>query len=716
MNWKAALVLASVPFVAAWLQGTPSAASSGDAASVDASSETSATADPTTVEDFSSNAQPVEATQPSQPIAPAGMKLYGGTSEVVKMAQAGVSDDVILAYITNSNARFGVNADQIVYLNDLGVSGTVVTAMMQHDASASSAAAATPAPAPSMPSTLTPATAPGTDYANPPGPTTDDSGAANPPPDSMDPADYAGPYPGDNAGGTGVADDTDYFYNSLQPYGLWVYLPGYGMCWQPTVCLRDHAWRPYFDRGRWLYSDCGWYWQSDYSWGWAAFHYGRWFCDDHRGWVWRPNRVWGPSWVAWRMSDDHCGWAPLPPAAVFVPGVGFRFHNQVVGASFDFGLPAKSFTFIPIERFGDYAPSRYAVAPWETGRIFDESRVLNSVAFQNQRVANLGMDPRLVDERAGVRMRRAFIQETPGRDANGRVQTDHLGRSGGSLVIFRPQLPSAPVWHGTGPSAGGAGAMLPGHGGMTEATGEPRNVWSSPGYSQARPPTVLGPTGVSANQPGAGGDAGTHVHVYHVTHQDPEPAGAVSWSARQAPPLPANHSPNAAPYPPNSMVLEGRRNVSNPEWNSTSAQAPSGPQMHMNRATSTSVYAVTPGTTGYQQTWGNPYYRTPVVAVATPGPATTYVPPAYNYHQSTYTPAPGQAPSYHPAPEPRENYTAPQPRESYSAPQARDTYSAPAPHENYSAPAPSYSSHASSSSQQSSSSSSSSSSGSSRGR
>ena len=68
---------------------------------------------------------------------------------------------------------------------------------------------------------------------------------------------------------------------------------------------------------------CGWYWMSDYSWGWAPFHYGRWFHHARFGWCWMPDTVWGPSWVTWRYSDDYCGWAPLPPGAIYRAGVGF---------------------------------------------------------------------------------------------------------------------------------------------------------------------------------------------------------------------------------------------------------------------------------------------------------------------------------------------------------------------------------------------------------
>jgi hypothetical protein len=615
------------------------------------------------------------------------MKLYGGTQEVVKLAQAGVGDDVILAYITNANVRFGVNSDQIIYLNDLGVSGTVVTAMMQHDATANAASAVTPPPAMAA---SAPAPAPGLDYANPPMPTVNANGMASPPPDNMNYTDSGAPYPGDNPGDGTAADDTDYFYSPLQPYGTWVYLQGYGMCWQPTVCLRDRAWRPYCDRGRWLYSDCGWYWQSDYSWGWAAFHYGRWFCDDRLGWVWRPNRVWGPSWVAWRQSSGYCGWAPLPPSAGFAPGVGFQFHNQVVGASFGFGLPATMFMFIPIERFGDYAPSRYVAAPWQAGRIFSESRELNSVASLNQRVANLGMDPRLVDERAGVRMRRAYIREIPGTDANGRVQPDRLGRQGGSLVIFRPQLPSAPDRHWKEPSGGGAGGGMPRQNNFMPAAGGTRSSLNTSPATPDRTPMVLGRAGAPATPLTAGADGASHVRVYYVTHEEPNPAGT---------------------YPPNSMVLEGRRNVTDPQWNSTPSQNESD-AAHSSRVMGNG------STAGYQQ-YGNPYYRTPVVAVATPDPGASYMPPGYNNNrQSEYNPVPES--SYRAAPQPRESYAEPASGQSYSAPAPRQDYVAPQPRETYSAPRESYSAPAHSSSSYSqpsqSSSSSSSSSGSQRGR
>ena len=69
------------------------------------------------------------------------------------------------------------------------------------------------------------------------------------------------------------APSVDVFYDSLSPYGTWVYVNGYGSCWRPTVVVANPGWQPYFDGGHWVYTDSGWYWMSDYSWGWAPLHW-----------------------------------------------------------------------------------------------------------------------------------------------------------------------------------------------------------------------------------------------------------------------------------------------------------------------------------------------------------------------------------------------------------------------------------------------------------
>ncbi len=59
-------------------------------------------------------------------------KLSPWTKEIVKLAQSGIEEGVMVAFIENSGT-FELGADQIVYLNDLGIPGSVIGAMLQHD-------------------------------------------------------------------------------------------------------------------------------------------------------------------------------------------------------------------------------------------------------------------------------------------------------------------------------------------------------------------------------------------------------------------------------------------------------------------------------------------------------------------------------------------------------------------------------------------------------
>jgi hypothetical protein len=99
------------------------------------------------------------------------------------------------------------------------------------------------------------------------------------------------------------------FYDALAPHGTWFRHDRYGWAWTPRVGI---GWRPYTE-GSWLYTDLGWTFQCDLEWGWAPFHYGRWTYEAQYGWVWVPDDVWAPAWVAWQFGDPWCGWAPLPP-------------------------------------------------------------------------------------------------------------------------------------------------------------------------------------------------------------------------------------------------------------------------------------------------------------------------------------------------------------------------------------------------------------------
>jgi hypothetical protein len=84
----------------------------------------------------------------------------------------------------------------------------------------------------------------------------------------------------------------------------------FGRVWRPNGVSR--SWRPY-SAGSWIWHSDDWYWKSDYPWGTTVFHYGQWFKDRSRGWLWVPGRTFAPAWVIWRHDQDWVGWAPKPP-------------------------------------------------------------------------------------------------------------------------------------------------------------------------------------------------------------------------------------------------------------------------------------------------------------------------------------------------------------------------------------------------------------------
>jgi hypothetical protein len=354
---------------------------------------------------------------------PPDINVSGPAAEVIKLARAGLDESVLLAFVTNSTSTFNLNSDQIIYLNDIGVPATVLTAMIQHDQALKSNAALASAP-PTYPNQ--PAPAPVTPAPYPDSTTVPAPMESQPPPVVIDDSQ---PPPQDNVAYT-------YFYDSLAPYGNWVDIGGYGLCWQPTVVVSIPGWQPYCDNGNWVYSDCGWCWASGYSWGWAPFHYGRWFHHNRWGWCWAPDTVWAPAWVCWRYGGNYCGWAPLPPTACFTPGIGLTCFGHPVAFSFDFGLAATSYTFVPIGHFRDPHPSRYRLPAQNVTKIYSSTVVVNKFAQSgNNRITVTGIPVEDVAAATHTKIHPVHIRDTAAPGA-ARLESD-----GKTLSVYHPQLP-----------------------------------------------------------------------------------------------------------------------------------------------------------------------------------------------------------------------------------------------------------------------------------
>ncbi|HEX3623986.1 MAG TPA: hypothetical protein VH280_01025 [Verrucomicrobiae bacterium] len=83
---------------------------------------------------------PVETT-PAAPPAASGPQLSSAESQVLQLSQAKISDGTIISYIQNSGTVYGLDASQIVYLKQQGVSEGVINAMLNQRSAMAAAAA-----------------------------------------------------------------------------------------------------------------------------------------------------------------------------------------------------------------------------------------------------------------------------------------------------------------------------------------------------------------------------------------------------------------------------------------------------------------------------------------------------------------------------------------------------------------------------------------------
>jgi hypothetical protein len=284
--------------------------------------------------------------------------LSPGVEDIGKLAAAKVGDETILAYVRNSKSTFHLTSDDIIYLNGRGVSQAVMTSLLQGGAAPAPSTPTAPPSAPSTPSSPSPAGAPSSPVSPSTPGVTYYPGGQTPAESQAVPTPTAPPPDGSAAANAQV--NFDYFHQQLSPYGTWVRVDPWGWVWRPAASFADPEWRPYCQGGHWVYTDQGWYWQAEDPWGSVVFHYGRWDLDPVYGWIWVPGYNWAPAWVCWRHSPGYYGWAPLPPHAEFVVGVGLRWHGAPVAAGFDFGLRYGAFTFVAYDHLWarDYAVVR----------------------------------------------------------------------------------------------------------------------------------------------------------------------------------------------------------------------------------------------------------------------------------------------------------------------------------------------------------------------
>ena len=140
-KWSLGLALAVLPVVVGFQQDSASEPANTDPAVEGAAASEQAAAPALAVPNSAVAAQTAEddvVDAPAKPIStakplPPGVRPTAPVAEVIRLADSGVEESVMLAFVTNSTSTFNLGAEEIIYLNDIGVPSAVVTAMIQRD-------------------------------------------------------------------------------------------------------------------------------------------------------------------------------------------------------------------------------------------------------------------------------------------------------------------------------------------------------------------------------------------------------------------------------------------------------------------------------------------------------------------------------------------------------------------------------------------------------
>ena len=376
--------------------------------------------------------------------------------EIVKLSHSQIGDSVVTNFIANLKEPFHLDAEQIVYLRDLGLSPSVIEALLSKEQELSLRAPRKADPAPVATATApppAPATASPTLY--PGGKPELESPQVGPAVPAPAPAQPSEP---PSSGPTQV--NYNFFYDSLAPYGNWFNVPTYGYVWQPSCAVITPGWRPYWNCGSWAWCDAGWYWNSSYSWGWAPFHYGNWVNSPGCGWCWVPGQTWSPSWVTFRYGGGYCGWAPLPPGCGVSAGVGLTWAGSGVSVGFGFGYSAADYCWTPTSYFTASNCSAYGVYGAGVHQIYNGSTVINNyVVGNNNTIINNGIDPSHIAPHSRSEIRKVRLTDTSSPNLAGSMAGTR-GRPGDptQLAVYRPPVGSSTTSSGTSGSSGALGA------------------------------------------------------------------------------------------------------------------------------------------------------------------------------------------------------------------------------------------------------------------
>jgi hypothetical protein len=146
-------------------------------------------------------------------------------------------------------------------------------------------------------------------------------------------------------------------------------------------------------------------WDSNERFGWATYHYGRWANIGGAGWCWVPGNQWAPAWVSWRESNEHVGWAPLPPEADISV-------NRSISSWSDsyYGIGPAAYAFISYSHWREPNYARFIERPERNVQIIRETTNVTNIVTNNNVINNFGPRVQNVERRTNQNIQQVKLE------------------------------------------------------------------------------------------------------------------------------------------------------------------------------------------------------------------------------------------------------------------------------------------------------------------
>ena len=153
-----------------------------------------------------------------------------------------------------------------------------------------------------------------------------------------------------------------------------------------------------------------------------------------------PGSEWAPAWVAWRRSDQHVGWAPLPPRRSGPRGEVVYSGRAISGyVDIDFDIGPSYYNFVDVRYIGAPVLSHHIFEPARNVTYINQTVNVTNITYTNNVVHNYGPDYNRLSAYSTRPIQRLNLERSSDFAAGARDGSRGFSRvQGDQLIIAAP--------------------------------------------------------------------------------------------------------------------------------------------------------------------------------------------------------------------------------------------------------------------------------------